>query len=126
VLEHVDAAPPEEQPLKWKDASATWAKPLPAGVTFAVQEDEKCAGVLGKKGEPVTLRCVVGVRHTGTAPARHLKLWFYPVRGGVNIVARPPYPTDLPIEPGDALVYFVQGTLSQPSETLLTGTAERL
>jgi hypothetical protein len=124
VLEHVDVAPPEERPLTWKDASATWTKALPAGVTFALQEDEKCAGVLGnKKGEPTTFRCVVGVRHTGTTSARRLKLWFHPARGGDNIVVRPPYPTDLPIEPGDALVYFVQAKMTQPSETILTGEA---
>jgi hypothetical protein len=126
VLEKVDVAPPEERPLAWKDAAATWTKPLPAGVAFAIQEDEKCAGVLGKKGEPTTFRCVVGLRHTGTVPARSAKLWFHPARGGENIAVRAPYPTDLPIEPGDALVYFVQAKMSQPSETILTGTAERL
>lgn len=124
VLEHVDVAPPEEQPLKWKAAAAEWKKPLPPGVAFELHEDEKCAGVLGKKGEPATFRCVVGVKHTGTVPARRLKLWFRPPRGGDPIVARPPYQTDLPIEPGDALVYFVQGTMRTPSETILTGEAE--
>jgi hypothetical protein len=124
VLEHVDVAPPEEQPMKWKDASANWTKALPAGVTFALQEDEKCAGMLGKKGEPTTFRCVVGVKHTGTTPAHHLKLWFHPPRGGENIPVRPPYATDLHVEPGDALVYFVQAKMTQPSETILTGEAD--
>lgn len=123
VLEHVDVAPPEERPFDWKPASVGWKKPLPEGLAFAVEEDEKCAGVLGKKGEPATFRCVVGVKHTGTRPAKTLNLVFEPPRGGTSIPVRA-QPTDLPIEPGDALVYFIQATMPVPSETLLKGTAE--
>jgi hypothetical protein len=123
VLEHVDGAPPEEQPFEWTHAAVTWEKPLPAGVAFTIEKDEKCAGVLGKKGEPTTFRCVVGVKHTGTVPAR-VTLWFAPARGGTPIAVKAPYATDLGIEPGDALVHYVQATMTTPSETILKGSAK--
>lgn len=120
----VDVAPPEERPFEWAPASVTWTKPLPEGVSFAVEKDRKCAGVLGKKGEPATFRCVVGVKHTGTRAARAVSLAFELQRGGPDIEVKPSRPTDLPIEPGDALVYYVQQSMPKPSETLLKGTAE--
>jgi hypothetical protein len=120
----VEAAPPEEKPFAWQPASVHWMKPLPEGVAFSVEKDEKCAGVLGKKGEPAMFRCVLGVKNTGTRAARDLKLEFELQRGGPGIVVKPSPPTALPIEPGDAVVFYVQASMPKPSETLLKGTAE--
>jgi hypothetical protein len=123
VLEKVDVAPPEEKAFEWKPAPVGWKKPLPEGVAFDVHEDEKCAGVLGKKGEGATFRCVVGVKHTGTRPAK-LDLVFESPRGAAPIFVKAPHGTDLPILPGDALVYFVQSHMPVPTEMILKGTAE--
>ena len=122
VLEHVDVAPPEERPFVLQPATVTWEKPLPAGVAFTVEKDEKCAGHLGKKGEPTTFRCVLAVTNTG-ARAAHPKLWFSPQRGGAPIVVKPMQPTDLKIEPGDAIIHYVQAPMTTPSETILKGVA---
>lgn len=121
VLEHVDVAPPEERPFVLQPATVTWEKPLPAGVAFNVEKDEKCAGHRGKKGEPATFRCVLAVTNNGTRAARP-KLWFSPQRGGAPIVVQPMQPTDLKIEPGDAIVLYVQSTMPTPSETILKGS----
>ena len=80
--------------------------------------------MLGKKGEGATFRCVVGVKHTGTQPAKTLNLVFESPRGAAPIVVKAPHGTDLPIQPGDALVYFVQAHMPVPTEMILKGTAE--
>lgn len=124
AIEGVDVAPPEEQPIKWQSAGVGWEKGLPDGLAFAVEEDDKCGGQLGKKGEPATFRCVLGVKHTGTRAARDVRLKFKPARGGDPIEVKPPLPTDLAVEPGDALVFFVDAKMTTPSETILGGSAE--
>lgn len=124
VIERVDAAPADEKPFAWKPASVAWKRPLPEGLAFAVEQDEKCAGVLGKKGEPATFRCVLGLRHTGTRAAKETRLAFESPRGAAPIAVQPPFRTDLPIEPGDALVFFVQASMPAPSEMILSGSAE--
>lgn len=121
VIENVDVAAPGERPFEWKSADVAWDKPLPLDVAFAVEKDEKCAGHLGKKGEPTTFRCVVGITNTGKTAARP-KLWFSPARGGTAIAVKPPQPSDLLLEPGDAIVHFVQATMTTPSETILKGS----
>lgn len=122
MLVDVRLAPPEEPPAKWKPAAIAWEKPLPDGVSFAVEEDARCGTTLGGRGEPGRFACTLGIRHTGTRTAPSIALRFKPARGGDPIELRPPHPTDLPIEPGDALLFRVAGTVKKPSEMILTGT----
>lgn len=120
-LVDLQLAPAEEPPPKWKPAAIAWEKPLPDGISFAVEEDARCGTTLGGRGEPGTFACTLGLRHTGTRPATALALRFKPARGGDALDVRPPHPTDLPIEPGDALVFRVAGTVKKPSEMILSG-----
>lgn len=118
----VELAPAEDAPPKWKPAAVAWERPLPEGVAFAVEEDARCGTMLGGKGQPATFACTLGIRHTGTRPAPALALRFKPARGGDAIEVRPPHPTDLPIEPGDAIVLVVSTPVKKPSEMILTGS----
>ncbi len=118
----VDVRLEDEPPPAWKPAAIAWEKPLPDGVSFAVVEDAGCGTTLAGKGEPGRFACTVGIRHTGTRTAPPVALRFQPARGGEAIALAPPHPTDLPIEPGDALVFRAAATVKKPSEMILTGT----
>lgn len=118
----VDVRLEDGPPPAWKPAAIAWETPLPDGVSFAVEEDARCGTTLAGKGEPGRFACTVGIRHTGTRAAPSVALRFKPARGGEAIDLAPPHPTDLPIEPGDALVFRVAAAVKKPSEMILTGT----
>lgn len=121
-LVDVELARNGDTPPTWKPAQVVWKRPLPEGVSFAIEEDKGCGTVLGMHGQPATFGCTLGIRNTGTRAVQAIALRFEPARGGDPIEVGPPQGTDLPLEPGDAVVFHAASVVKKPSEMILTGT----
>ena len=88
-------------------------------------ETAQCGTVLDTTGKSGTFGCTLGIRNVGTKPAPGLALRFQSPRSEEAVVVKPPHPTDLPIEPGDALVFDVHQPITKPSEMILKGSVTR-